>query len=202
MPAPSNINQVAADLYDDPGLSPWVERDAANDYSLLWWLSGIAKMFEQVNDLVNARNNSQPNWSRAVSLDQCPPELLPWLGQFVGVRHIVGGDVEPLRDRIRLTDGFKRGTLAAVRAAGLSQMTGTGLRITERVDGNAYRAALVADPAQVPDQAAFETAVMRAKPVGLVFSFYYSAAPLLFEYTRSLSAVTQTIDIATLSDVT
>lgn len=102
---------------------------------------------------------------------------------------------------ITMTDQDGRPARATASTVGVTVSAKT-VRIVERVNHQGYAAAVITDPAYTPDLAAALAAAVTQKPAGIFpFTQYVSAAPLLMEYTRPLSAITATLGTATLADV-
>jgi hypothetical protein len=87
---------------------------------LLQWLGGIGGMVQGLDNLffdqIDAEGNYYPGPSQLLDINRCPTNMLPWMGQFVGV------SVDPtLRDdqqryAILAEGGFQRGTPGAILA--------------------------------------------------------------------------------------
>jgi hypothetical protein len=128
-------------------LAPLAKDDNENGWALLIYCNAVGMMFQLIEDLVRDTPDG-PGWSSLMDLDRCPDAALPWLGQFVGVRIPPGFTPEQARARIASTDGFKRGTLAAMRGAVEGLLTGNqSVLFTERSG----------DPAIKPDYAYYLT---------------------------------------------
>jgi hypothetical protein len=120
---PSDLtpDTFAARLYGM--LAPLAYDEPAQRWALLILINAIGLMFQQVEDLV--RDTEQGvGWSALVDLDRTPDIALPWLGQFVGVRMLPNSTPAEQRERILNTDGWKRGTPAALHGAALATLTG------------------------------------------------------------------------------
>lgn len=90
------------------------------------YVGGIGDvMFQEVEDLASDGPLGQPGWSSLLDLNRVPDKALPWLAQFIGVS--IPGGLTPADQRIRIqnTDGWKRGTPAAIAGAPLPYLTGT-----------------------------------------------------------------------------
>jgi hypothetical protein len=192
------LTPFANDIYDQ--LGAWRAADTSGDLSKL--VTALAAMFDQIEEYARDQGE-RPGWAVIMDVDLCPVEALGFLAQFVGVSLRDGLTTAQQREWIRSTSGFRRGTPASMVGAAQQYMTGTKtVRMVERARGDAYHLAVITDPAETPDPAAVQRALISQKPAGIVLEYYTSAAPLLVEYTRDLHDVTVTIHSATLADVT
>jgi hypothetical protein len=161
-------------------LAPLAQQDPNAGWSLLIYCNALGTMFELVEDWVRD-TAAGPGWSEFLDLQRCPDVALPWLGQFAGVRVLPGSSPAEMRARIASTDGFKRGTVAAMKGAAAATLTGAqAVHIRERSGGPttspeyAYHLEVLTYTAQTPDQAATLAALVAQKPGGLVI--HYSVA--------------------------
>jgi hypothetical protein len=85
------------------------------------WLAGIGGMMQVVDSLArdgfDIDGNPAPGWSQALDINRAPTFVLPWLGQFVGVRFDPSLRDDQQRYLIENAPGFARGTPAAIVAA-------------------------------------------------------------------------------------
>lgn len=167
------LGSAGQEAYDR--LEPVADRDAENGYALAWLCAAFGAMFDDVNDLVRDRND-RPGWAIAVDVDETPSYLLPWLAQFVGVTLTaqLAGETDlaydaRMRDRIKSTDGFRRGSPGAVIGAVQQVLTGTKkVYLTERF-GSAYRIRVTTLASETPDPSAVLPAALKGgKPAGIV----------------------------------
>lgn len=161
---------VAAErLYS--ALRPLAEADEANGWALAHVCVAIARMLDTVADLSrDDEARGRPGWAIALDPDATPAEWLPWLAQFVGVTVPVSLPEDARRLRIRETDGFKRGTPAAVRGAARQHLTGTGtVYLTER-HGSPYLVTVATVAGETPSPAAVNAALQQQKPAGLILT--------------------------------
>lgn len=198
-PAPAttpNADEVYAKL------APVAITDADLGYPLLHFIVALSRMFVKVEELARSSDPDLPAWSQALDVDRVPDYGLAFLGQFVGVRLIAGDTAAASRLRIKSTDGFKRGTPAALISAVQATLTGTKrVRLTERTS-SAYTELVVTDPAETPNPTATGIAAQAAKAAGLVLTYSTSSVPLIDEGTRQINAAAGTIDAATLANIT
>ena len=59
--------------------------DEAQGWPLLSFIAALTFELSELDDLVRDTDEA-PGWSAAVDLERAPVAMLPWLGQFVGVR--------------------------------------------------------------------------------------------------------------------
>jgi len=155
-------------------LAPLAQQDASYGWSLLILCNAIGLMFQDVEDLVRDSPDG-PGYSELLDLDRCPSWALPWLGQLVGVRLLPGASDAENRARIASTDGWKRGTPAALEAAIKATLTGSqSVVIRERDPAGAdppYTLTVRTLVAETPDSAATLSAALSQKPAGLVLNY-------------------------------
>ena len=168
-PDPLLPDTFAARLYT--ALAPVARVDPQNAWSLLILCNALGTMFQLLDDYVRDSPEG-PGWSALMDLDRCPPEALPWLAQFAGVRMLPGLTDAQQRDRVKSTDGFRRGTVAAIVAAAQHTLTGAKtVAITERVGGDAYALTINTYANETPDTLATYNALLAAKPAGLTLTY-------------------------------
>lgn len=168
------VGNVAAELYD--AVAPLAYADADHGYALLHYCEAIGRTLEQVDRYVRDDEAlGLPGWGILLDVDNAPAEALPWLAQFVGVQLVAGHTTEQTRLRIRETDGFARGTPAAIRGAARQYLTGTKTaEVRERYDADnpgvdsPYHLSVFTYPDETPDPAAVVRALLEQKPAGIV----------------------------------
>lgn len=183
MSAPA-VGSFAQALYEQ--LEPLAYADEENDWALLLLCGAIGLLFQPVEDVVRDQGDA-PGWSQLVDVDRCPDDFLPWLAQLVGVRVDLGASAQLQRDRIRSTDGFKRGTLAAFKAAPLPYLTGSKHVFVAERAGSAYRVVVTTRADETPDPAAVEAALLEQKPAGLVLDYSTVTGEVWDEATAGLA---------------
>jgi hypothetical protein len=119
------LESAAADLYDR--LTPIATPDAGLGYPLANYAAALGTMLQVVDDysrdqIVNGE--LAPGWSQLLDVNRCPPECLPWLGQFVGVPVNVALNDAQQRIQVQQRNGWQRGTLGSIVAAVQSQLNG------------------------------------------------------------------------------
>lgn len=134
------VGSFAARLYE--AMEFYAEHDQQLGWSLKTFVGAMGSMWQDMEDIVRDSEDA-PGWSKALDLDNAPPEFLAFIAMFVGVRLRAGLSDEAQRDRIRSTDGMHRGTPAAFAAAAKQRLTGSKyVIINERQNGNPYRVAV------------------------------------------------------------
>jgi Phage tail protein (Tail_P2_I) len=161
-------DSFAARLY--AALGPLAQRDPEAAWSLLIYVNAIGTMF-QVLDVYVRDTPEGPGWSPLLDLDRCPAEALPYLAQFVGVRLLPGATEEESRARIASTDGFKRGTPAAMRGAAIDTLTGAKRVVFRERYGDPYALDVLTFTSETPDPAMTLRALVSQKPGGIVLSY-------------------------------
>jgi len=158
-------------------LEPLAEQDPVAGWSLLILCNSIGVMYELVEEWVRDTPDG-PGWSLLLDLDRCPDEALPWLAQFAGVRVLPGSSPADMRARIASTDGFKRGTRAAMVGAAAATLTGAKTVLFVERSGDtavkpeyAYYIDVTTYASQTPDPTATLNALLAQKPGGLVLRY-------------------------------
>lgn len=177
-PAELAPQSFAARLY--VMLAPVARNDEETGWSLLILCNAIGEMFQLLDDWLRDTPDG-PGWSILLDLDRSPPEALPWLAQFVGVRLLAGSTAAEQRTRIASTDGFRRGTPAAMRAAAEATLTGSRTVVFRERNGDpaitpdyAYYLDVTTYDDQTPDPAATELALLAQKPGGIVLRYRHA----------------------------
>lgn len=156
-------------------LAPLAQTDRENAWALLILCNAIGVMYQLVDEYVRDTPEG-PGWSPLLDLDRCPDEALPWLAQFVGVRLLPDSTPAEQRQRIVSTDGFRRGTPAAMRAAAQATLTGSQTVVITERDGDPYVLTVSTLATETPSISDTRSAVLSQKPAGLVVNFVGGAA--------------------------
>lgn len=169
------VSSAAEELYASLGVL--ASEDEDNDWHLLKFCDalveglGIAMIDTYVSD-----SDDRPGWQIVFDPDDSPEEALPYLGQFVGVELEPELTVAEQRLKIKLPEGFRRGTLAALEAAIQRTLTGSKtVLIEERPDGEAYQLYIRTFASETPSEDATLAAILTQKPIGIVLEPAYEA---------------------------
>lgn len=169
---PPALESFADNLY--AAMDPLAWLDATVGWSLAHFCAALGVMFQDVEDLARDTPDG-PGWSGVVDLDRCPDAWLPWLAQFVGVTVVPGSTPAEMRARIASTDGFKRGTPAAIAGAAKATLTGNKTVYFRERDASApdppYTLEVVTQTGETPDPAATLAAILAQKPAGLILNY-------------------------------
>lgn len=135
-PIPPPLGSCGAELY--AAVAPLAHEDEQHGWPLAHLCEAIGRMRQAVSDLVRDSDDG-PGWSAAVDVDRAlgadrEIDLLPWLGQLVGVSGIEHLPDADRRSAIREREGHWRGRPAALLSYALRFTDGTGVRIRERYD--------------------------------------------------------------------
>lgn len=142
----------------------------ANQWALLQYCETLGRQYDTLHEVLGA----DPAWSTLFDPDTCPEDFLPYLGQYVGVRIPVGTSEATARELVANPAGFQRGTPASLIAAVQRTLTGSKIvGLTER-SGGAYSFIIHTLPAETPDTAATNAAILSQKPAGLQYSLVVS----------------------------
>lgn len=134
------------------------------------YTNALARMFEEVDTYVRDTDEG-PGWSILLDVGRTPNKGLGWLAQFVGVTLDDRLADAEQRQRIRQTDGFRRGSPDAIRGAAQPFLTGNQtVQLYER-DGSPYVLTVVTFADETPDPDAVESALRQQKPAGIVLNY-------------------------------
>jgi hypothetical protein len=166
------LDSFADNLY--AGMEPVAWLDGTVAWSLAHFCAALGVMFQPAEDLARDTPDG-PGWSVVVDLARCPDAWLPWLAQFVGVTVIPGSTPAEMRARIASTDGFKRGTPAAIAGAAKATLTGNQYVAFRERDISApdppYSLEVITLAGETPDPNATLAAILAQKPAGIVLSY-------------------------------
>ncbi|MCW3040937.1 MAG: LamG domain protein jellyroll fold domain protein [Solirubrobacterales bacterium] len=162
------LTPFASELYYQR-TAPLAYQDATNDYAWAVLCAALATMFDPYEFVRDSP--AGPGYSSLLDLDRAPAGALGWLAMFAGVRTIPSLTDAQQRARIDATDGFQRGTPAAIIAAAQSHLTGTRrVSLFERDGGDPYALRVVTYAAETPSPAQTVADIVAAKPVGLMLT--------------------------------
>ena len=191
-PAQLAPSSFAERLY--AALEPLADQDEQNGWALLIYCNAIGAMFQQVEELVRDTDAGDPGWTLLLDLNRCPTDALPWLAQFAGVRLLPNSSDADMRARIASTDGFRRGTRAAMVGAAAATLTGAQTVVFRERDGAAQGFPAAPDYAyyvtvrtyapQTPDPAATLRALLAQKPGGIVLAYDGTATGQIYAQLR------------------
>lgn len=195
------INTVGGILLDELGVTQ--PGDELRGYPMALLMTGAGAVAGDLYDIVRDRDEGV-GWSILLDTVRCPPKYLPWQAQFAGVKLPAGISEADARARITSPPAFRRGTISAVKDAVRATLTGTkDVELRYRVDGDAYAVQLFTDTAETPDPAATEAAALAQLPWWLDLTYEVTdSGPVIDEATRTIDALTGTIDDATLANWT
>lgn len=158
-----------------------------------WLLLQLCEAVTQplaVVDTLAADTVDGVGWSSVLDLTRAPAYALGWLAQFVGVRTLPGLDDAAQRLRIAGTEGWRRGTPAAIEAAAKQWLTGTQLvTLTER-SSSAYTIEITVYTAQATDPDQLQRAIEAAIPAGIIATVNIIAGWTVAEFEADYSGQT------------
>jgi len=176
------LESFSADIYARMG--PLTYDEANQQYALANFLGAIGEMFQLLDDYGRDQmvgNLLAPGWSQVMDINRAPAEVLPWLGQFVGVSVDDSLSEALQRQQIRSVAGWNRGTLNAMIAAAQLYLVGTKSLIVRERDASAcpsqpaYGITFISKTAETPNPTLVLNALMAQKPAGLVLVYEYLA---------------------------
>jgi hypothetical protein len=162
------LDSYAEQIYEQ--MAPLAFADEENGWPLLHLCAANGSLYQPVEDLVRDQGDA-PGWSQLVDVDRCPDDFLPWLAQLPGVQLDYGATAESMRNRIRSTDGAKRGGANAFRGAASPHLTGERHVFVHERDGSPWRVTVVTRTSETPDPAAVLAALLAQKPAGIVLEY-------------------------------
>jgi hypothetical protein len=162
-----DVSETAEEAYQ--GLGPYTIGDEDQDWTLLRFIAGVTTQLEAINALV--RDREQVGWSSIMDVNYADVAVLPWLGQFVGVTVDTTLSEANQRAQIQQVAGFRRGTVASIKAAAQQFLTGRRTVIVNERDTSAYHFNVQTYTSETPDPATVLAALMAEKPAGLVMTY-------------------------------
>lgn len=196
------VTASAEELYASLTPGGFTDGDEAQGWALLNFCEALAgKMLEPVNELVRDGALGEPGWSSILDANRAPAYMLPWLAQLVGVRFPTDDlPVLEQRNRIKSTDGWQRGTVAAIRGAAALYLTGSKyVFFRERYDPDdptgdyPYRLYVATLPAETPDSAKVLSALLEQKPMGVRLKYTVTGSLSSYEGVAAYHATYQTL---------
>lgn len=171
-------NSIGDEAYNDFG--PVVDAYGDPDQHLWVYLTGLAWMFKQVDDIARDGPNGEPGWSQVFDLERSKTEWLPWAGQLVGYQvppqpagqTLENYDAEQRR-RIVTRSSWRRGTIDMLIEIVKEQLSGTqSVLVQERYGGDPDVIKMwVYDSEVITSAAEITAAAMTQKDAGLLFEF-------------------------------
>lgn len=136
----------------------------------------LASVLEDSTIAVRDLPDGRSAWALLCDPAVTPAWALPWLAIHAGIPPTAGLNELELRAAIGLPEGHRRGTLAAMLAAGRRALSEPKARIVFRERTNpaqpgtdaAYHLLLITYEAQTPSAARFLAAAITQKPAGLI----------------------------------
>jgi hypothetical protein len=160
------LSAAATRLYEQ--LEPLAPRDSENGYAAAYLCAAVAAPLDPLYGLFE---DIEIPWAKLMDADMCPEWALDWLAQLAGASVEGITDVAIKRERIKGTDGQKRGTRAAIENAMKVHLTGPkNVTIVER-DTSPYHFLAITYTSQTPDSAKVLAAIREQKPAGLQFTY-------------------------------
>ena len=156
------VSQSAEDLYEI--LKPLAFADSLYDYPLL-------KMCEATVGRIQLVRDYGTDWSIVVNIDTTPEAALPWLAQFVGVTIPPEMLANAMREYVKATPGFKRGSPGAMVAQVQQLLTGNKTVIFRERWGGAYFLSVRTYINETPSEANVLDALMAQKPAGIILDY-------------------------------
>jgi hypothetical protein len=166
------VSSVTEEFYASLGV--WARADTIRGetidrWELLEFCESIGGLLQPLDDIIQDTDDG-PGWSIVMDVDRAPADWLGWLAQFVGVRLRAGLTLGEQRDRIKSTDGFRRGTPSAIIGAAQQFLTGDKQVFLIERHGSAWALTVATLASETPDPAKVEYAVREQKPAGIVMN--------------------------------
>lgn len=191
---PPAVSSTTAELYEAvKQMAEYEEGDEVNGWVLLHLLASVGEQLHELNEVIRD-TDAGPGWSQVMTPDTTPAAFIDWLGQFGGVRPLLGLDEASARIRIGETSGFKRGSVGAIEGAARQFLTGTRrVEIVER-DGSPWRYRVRTYLNETPDPAAVLAALMAQKPAGDILIYEVQEGISIDELAGTIDGQVGTID--------
>lgn len=159
------VSDVAEELYAALGATTVGDEQ---QWLLLQLCEALTQPLALVDDLASDTGDGA-GWSALLDVDRCPPAFLGYLAQFVGATLAAGLDDTSQRLRIASTQGWQRGTPAAIVAAAKQWLGGNRtVQLTERYLGSAYKIRIRVYEAEATDTVQLALAIAAAVPAGIL----------------------------------
>lgn len=151
------LGSVAEELY--ARLEPFHNfsyqgRDVTDEemgWALLVYWGTIARRWQEIDDISRDSDDGE-GWTSILDIDRVPDKGIAWLGQFKGVLMPQGLTPDQQRARVKGTDGYERGTPAAIAVAAQRRLTGDKrVIVNERLGGDANQIGVITWTAETPE---------------------------------------------------
>lgn len=170
-----SLGNFAEELY--AALEPLAYDDENQGYALAHFCESVGVMLEDVYNYITETDEFE-GWATVMDADEAPADVLPWLGQFGGVRLVSDLTEQQQRDTLKDAPGFKRGSLSAIENAAKAFLTGNKtVYIQERYNpgdpnvDSAYHLTVTVIDSEAADPARVEASVVKQKPAGIILHF-------------------------------
>lgn len=155
-------------------MEPVTHDDDSLYWPLLSYIAAIANSFKPIDDAAAGGDNGEPPFYLIMHPDTCPSLVLPWLGQFVGIRFDPNLNEQQQRDAIRNKESFSRGSPEAMKSAIATWLTGSKTVTLRERNPTPYSMTIVLRsdevlPEDLPSgQLHIWPAILSQKPAGLI----------------------------------
>jgi hypothetical protein len=152
-------------------LEPMFYDDVNQGHALQTYLGGLGLNFEIVEEYARDTDDGKIGYSILVDATRVPDEAIPWLGQFVGITITQGLPPDQQKEQLIGLGNWKRGTVAALKAAPLPFLTGSQTVIVKERDTSPYHFEVITYADETTDSAKVLEALMSQKPAGLIMTY-------------------------------
>jgi hypothetical protein len=152
-------------------LQPMFYDDVNQSNALNIYLSGLGLNFEIIEKYARDSDDGKIGYSILVDATRVPDEAITWLGQFVGIQITQGLTPTQQKQQLVGLGNWKRGTVAALKAAPLPLLTGSQTVIVKERDTSPYHFQVMTLAAETPDSTKVLAALLTQKPAGLVMNY-------------------------------
>jgi hypothetical protein len=152
-------------------LQPMFYDDIHQSDALAKYLGTLSAEFEIIEQWARDSDLGQIGYSVLVDANRVPYYAIPWLAQFVGVTITQGLSVTQQRQQLLGLGNWKRGTVAALKAAPLPLLTGSQTVMVKERDTSPYHFQVMTYAVETTDSTKVLAALMTQKPAGLVMTY-------------------------------
>lgn len=153
------------------------DTDATTGWSTLMMCQALIQDAELAASIAREDDDGNPGWSSVLDIVRCPPALVPWLAQFVGVTVPSANTDAQNRNLILTRPGWARGRPASLIAAVQDTLVGGKHCVLDERDSSPYHATIVVRTAECPDQAATRAAIAANKPGDIIVALQVNDGP-------------------------